>query len=248
MRGVLGYGLALPQLAAALCSREHLTLQGARGRGCRPLACWLVVAFKALADGLAKRKLALPIYIAFGKRIFANYAAICRAYEAIAMLLKILRNAQLAIMQHKAEVRVVMQLNAGAFIAVVKKIAIANKGLRSLLHANCHIICLAFAAMLAACLAALAALWRAWPRLPGRRRRPRLGALRPIGKANMRPLAEKCKPLFDIFFKFFVLPYISGVYKRPEPRQQGGKRPQARPIGRALALARGLPREQKGAF
>lgn len=225
MRGVLGYGLALPQLAAALCSREHLTLQGARGRGCRPLACWLVVAFKALADGLAKRKLALPIYIAFGKRIFANYAAICRAYEAIAMLLKILRNAQLAIMQHKAEVRAVMQLNAGAFIAVVKKIAIANKGLRSLLHANCHIICLAFAAMLAACLAALAAPGGLGPACLAAAGGPALGPCAPSAKPICAPLQKNASPFLIFFSNFLFCLIFQAFISALSPGNKGAKGP-----------------------
>lgn len=99
--------------------------------------------------------------------------------------------------------------------------------------------------MLAACFGRPCGPWRARPRLPW----PPLGglprrALCPAGKANMAALAKNCKPFFDIFSNFLFLPYISGVYKRPEPRQQGGKRPQARPIGRAQALARGQQGEQ----
>lgn len=99
--------------------------------------------------------------------------------------------------------------------------------------------------MLAACFGRPCGPWRARPRLPWPPlAAPPCKALRPAGKANMRPLAKKCKPFFDIFSNFLFLPYISGVYKSPEPRQQGGKRPQARPIGRAPALARGQQGEQ----
>lgn len=99
--------------------------------------------------------------------------------------------------------------------------------------------------MLAACFCRPCGPWRAWPRLPW----PPLGglpckALCPAGKANMAALAKNCKPFFHIFSNFLFLPYILGVYKRPEPRQQGGKRPQARPRGRAPALARGQQGEQ----
>lgn len=99
--------------------------------------------------------------------------------------------------------------------------------------------------MLAACFGRPCGPWRARPRLPWPPlAAPPCKALCLADKANMRPLAKKCKPFFDIFSNFLFLPYILGVYKRTEPRQQGGKRPQTRPIGRALSLARGHQREQ----
>lgn len=122
MRGLArGMGLHCLCLRLPYAAASIWPCKGLGGGAAAPLACWLVVAFNFAGNGLAKRKLALAIYIAFGQRIFENYAAISRGYKALAIGLKILGNAQLAIMQHKAKVAVVMQANAGAFIAVVEK-------------------------------------------------------------------------------------------------------------------------------